>query len=105
MDAKTPRVKKSLFQPVAGRAEKQERCGCCSILHLHTAETESRLNTHSHGLIHTRSLAFSPPSQSITEGGGRVMLGAKGMSPKGEREHNRDGGRGETVKNHELSRR
>lgn len=69
MGVKTPRVKKSAFQPVASRAEEQERCGRCSILHLHTAETESRLNTHSHRLAHTRSLAFSPPSQSITEGG------------------------------------
>lgn len=80
MGAKTLRVKKTAFQPVASRAEEQERCGCCSILHLHTAETESRLNTHSHGLTHTHSLAFSPPSQSITAPprlGGETSLGAK----------------------------
>lgn len=78
MYAKTLRVKKSAFQPVASRAEEQERCGCCSILHLHTAETESRLNTHSHGLTHTLSLALSPPSQSITappRWGGGVVRG------------------------------
>ena len=60
----TESEKESAFQPVAGRAEEKERCGCGSILHLPSAETESRLNTHALSL--SLSLSLSPSQQRRT---------------------------------------
>lgn len=83
MDTKTLRVKKSAFQPVASRAEEQERGGCCSILHLHTAETESRLNTltrtHSHTLsrfLSSLSEHHSTTKVGVGVGGGGDIAGS-----------------------------